>query len=131
MQTVTSSDVAKNFAAFIDRAKREPILVTAYGRPQIVMMSVEEYERLRRLDQRAIATAELPQDMCRAIAAAEAPSEAARFNHEVEGHCVFRNCYFHFAFSRERSHIVSVCSVSLGSPTCFQGSVTFMSDCRT
>lgn len=85
MQTVTSSDVAKNFGAFTDRAKRDPIQVTAYGRPQIVMMSVEEYERLRRLDRRVIATAELPQDLRRAIAAAEAPAEAARFNHEVEG----------------------------------------------
>lgn len=85
MESVTSTEAAKNFGGITDRAKRAPIQITSHRRPQIVMLPVEEYERLRRLDRRVIATAALPQDLRDAIAGSEAPPPAARFNHEAEG----------------------------------------------
>lgn len=49
MQTLTSRDVQTRFGAVLDLAKREPITITQYGRPVIVMMSVEEALQLQSL----------------------------------------------------------------------------------
>ncbi len=42
MKTLPSRDVQNRFGAVLDTAKREPVTVTQYGRPVVVMMSVEE-----------------------------------------------------------------------------------------
>jgi prevent-host-death family protein len=47
MQSLTSRDVQTRFGAVLDLAKREPITITQYGRPVIVMMSVEEAKQLQ------------------------------------------------------------------------------------
>lgn len=47
MQSLTSRDVQTRFGAVLDMAKREPITITQYGRPVIVMMSVEEAQQLQ------------------------------------------------------------------------------------
>jgi prevent-host-death family protein len=49
MQTLTSRDVQTRFGAVLDLAKREPITITQYGRPVIVMMSLEEAKHLQSL----------------------------------------------------------------------------------
>ncbi len=49
MQTLTSRDVQTRFGAVLDLAKREPITITQYGRPVIVMMSLEEAQQLQSL----------------------------------------------------------------------------------
>ncbi len=47
MQILTSRDVQTRFGAVLDLAKREPITITQYGRPVIVMMSLEEAQQLQ------------------------------------------------------------------------------------
>jgi len=47
------------------------------------MLSVEEFERLRRRDRRAVRVEALPEDIVDAIAAATAPAEARRFDDEL------------------------------------------------
>lgn len=47
MLNLTSRDVQTRFGAVLDMAKREPITITQYGRPVIVMMSVEEAQQLQ------------------------------------------------------------------------------------
>ena len=42
MKTLPSREVQTRFGAVLDTAKREPVTVTQYGRPVVVMMSVEE-----------------------------------------------------------------------------------------
>lgn len=42
MKTLASREVQTRFGAVLDAAKREPVLVTQYGRPAVVMMSVDE-----------------------------------------------------------------------------------------
>lgn len=42
MKTLASREVQTRFGAVLDTAKREPVLVTQYGRPVVVMMGVEE-----------------------------------------------------------------------------------------
>jgi hypothetical protein len=47
------------------------------------MLSVEEYERLRRRDRQAMRVEDLPDELVDAIAAAEPPAEARRFDDEL------------------------------------------------
>ncbi len=42
MKTLPSREVQTRFGAVLDAAKREPVTVTQYGRPVVVMMGVEE-----------------------------------------------------------------------------------------
>ena len=46
---LTSRDVQTRFGAVLDLAKREPITITQYGRPVIVMMSVEDAKEVQQL----------------------------------------------------------------------------------
>ena len=41
MQTLTSRDVQTRFGAVIDLAKREPITVTQYGRPSVMIVPLD------------------------------------------------------------------------------------------
>ena len=41
MKTFPSREVQTRFGAVLDAAKREPVTVTQYGRPVVVMMSVD------------------------------------------------------------------------------------------
>lgn len=47
MQAFSSTDVAKRFGAIAQIVQREPVSVQSHGRPQLVMLSPQEYARLR------------------------------------------------------------------------------------
>ena len=47
MRSVSSLDAKNRFGALLDAAKRAPVTVTKKGRPAAVVMSIEEYERMR------------------------------------------------------------------------------------
>ena len=49
MRTFTSADAKNNFGELIDAARAAPVAITKYDRPVIVVMAVEEYERLKAL----------------------------------------------------------------------------------
>ena len=50
MQTLTAKDAKYGFGRLIDLARAAPVTVTKHGRPVVVVLSVEEYERLKALD---------------------------------------------------------------------------------
>ena len=52
MQTLSAKDAKYGFGRLIDLARAEPVAVAKHGRPVVVVMAVEEYERLKALDQR-------------------------------------------------------------------------------
>ncbi len=54
MTIVTSAEAQKNFGRYRERALAEPVVVTQYGKPSVVIISAEEYERLKELDQRVM-----------------------------------------------------------------------------
>lgn len=85
MQYFNSTEVAKKFGAIAQLVQTEPVCVQSYGRPQMVMLSPAEYERLRRQDRRVYSTDQLPAGLRAGIAAAKPSAEAAAFNDEVEG----------------------------------------------
>lgn len=84
MQFINSTEAAKKFGAIAQLVQTEPVCVEAHGRPQMVMLSPVEYERLRRQDRRVYSTSALPTSLRAAIAAAQPSAHAARFNHEVK-----------------------------------------------
>ncbi|RWD43431.1 MAG: type II toxin-antitoxin system Phd/YefM family antitoxin [Mesorhizobium sp.] len=47
MQSMSAKDAKYGFGRLIDLARSEPVTVEKHGRPVVVVMAVEEYERLR------------------------------------------------------------------------------------
>lgn len=46
MQTLTAKDAKYSFGRLIDLARTAPVAVAKHGRPVVVVMAIEEYERL-------------------------------------------------------------------------------------
>jgi prevent-host-death family protein len=47
MRTVSASEAKQNFAAVLDAAQREPIMIRRHDREIAVVLSPQDYERLR------------------------------------------------------------------------------------
>ena len=64
MNTVTASELQKNFGKYQAQARREPIKVTSHGRDSVVLISVEDYERYKSIDDRvSMSIVDLPKDI--------------------------------------------------------------------
>ncbi|MGC1644571.1 MAG: type II toxin-antitoxin system Phd/YefM family antitoxin [Candidatus Sulfotelmatobacter sp.] len=50
MKTVTATDAKQRLAALLDAAQREPVLIRRQNRDVAVIMSAEEYDRIRRIN---------------------------------------------------------------------------------
>jgi prevent-host-death family protein len=50
MKTLTAKDAKYGFGRLIDLARAEPVLIAKHGRPVVVVMAVEEFERLKGRD---------------------------------------------------------------------------------
>ena len=48
MQTMSAKDAKNSFGLLLDRARAEPVQVEKHGRPVVVVVSVEEFQRLSR-----------------------------------------------------------------------------------
>ena len=83
MQRITSREFQRNFGRCQDDALREPLAITRNGRDRLVILSVDEYERLKRRDRQALAVEDLSDEEIEAIARAEPPAEAAEYDHEL------------------------------------------------
>ena len=79
---VTAAEVGKNFGQFADKALVEPVTITKYGREHLVLLSADEYARLKRRDRHVYRVGEIPDDLVEAIRQAEPPVETAAFDHE-------------------------------------------------
>ena len=63
MIRVTSAEFQKTFGLLADKAMTVPIAITKHGRDHLVMLSADEYARLRRRSRRVHLAAELPDDV--------------------------------------------------------------------
>lgn len=50
MKTVTAADLQKQFGTYRDMALGEPVSITHHGRETLVMLSAEEYKRLKTIE---------------------------------------------------------------------------------
>lgn len=81
--TVPAAEVQRNFGRYQDQAVIRPVRVTSHGRARVMMISVEEYERLKRRDRVALRVEELSEDVIKAIRRARPPAQAKRYDREV------------------------------------------------
>jgi prevent-host-death family protein len=53
VKTLTAKDAKYGFGRLIDLARAQPVIIAKHGRPVVVVIAVEEFERLKALDQSA------------------------------------------------------------------------------
>ncbi len=82
--SVTSAEFQKNFGRYREAAIREAVTITNHGRDSLVLLSADEYRRLKKRDREVLHVAELSDQDIEAISAAEIPAETAAFDHELE-----------------------------------------------
>lgn len=82
MLTITSVDFQRHFGRYQDEALKEPIAITRNGRERLVVLSTEEYHRLKRRDRRVMGLEAFTAADLEAIRQAETPPEAAAFDDE-------------------------------------------------
>jgi prevent-host-death family protein len=85
MITISSVEFQRNFGRYQDVALIEPVAITRNGRERVVVLSVEEYQRLKRRDRQVLGLEDFTEADLQAIRAAEPPPEAAAFDHETAG----------------------------------------------
>ena len=83
MARVPASEFQRQFGRLRGVAHREAVIVTSHGRDDVVLVSAEEYQRLRNLDRRAIHVSQLSDEEVAALDAVEMPAATARYNHEM------------------------------------------------
>jgi prevent-host-death family protein len=73
MAVVTSAEAQKNFGRYREQALAEPVIVTQYGKPSVVIISAAEYQRLKELDRRVMRLDEMSDAEIEEMAEAEIP----------------------------------------------------------
>jgi hypothetical protein len=58
----TVGKLVRQFARYSDMALAKPVLVTRNGRPRNVLLSVEEYDRLKTYDRQAFMAEDTPDE---------------------------------------------------------------------
>ena len=76
--TLSASEFQDRVGEALDRSLSQPVLITKHGRPRNVVLSYDEYERLRARDRRAVRAEDLTDED---IAAIEASEMAPGFEH--------------------------------------------------
>lgn len=73
---VTASEFQNAFGALSDKARHQPVIITRHGRDSLVVLPVEEWERLKRRDREVGLTADLSDEWIEAVRNAPAPTPA-------------------------------------------------------
>ena len=85
MIRMTEAEAQRGFRALADRAKHEPVTVTAPdGRDEFVVLPAEEYARLKRRDRRVGLTEDLPEEWVEAVRNAKVPNKFAALDAELK-----------------------------------------------
>ncbi len=81
---ITNADFLKNYEAVADKAQSEPIVITEDGRDRLVVMSADEYERLRRRDRRVVKLEDFTDDEMALIAQTAVSPEDQHLDDELK-----------------------------------------------
>lgn len=81
---VSSAEFQKKFGSLTDKALTEPVTITHNGRDRLVLMSVEEYDRLKRRDRRVVRLEDFTDEEMALIAQAEVPAEYVNLDAELK-----------------------------------------------
>ena len=83
MVRISSAEFQKNIGRYQDVALTQAVTVTRNGRDRTVLISCEEYQRLKRRDRQVMSLDDFTQDDIAAIEQAQPPAEASAHNDEV------------------------------------------------
>lgn len=81
---VSSAEFLDSYEALIEKASAEPVIINRNGRDHVVLLSIEEYDRLKRRDRRVYRTEDLTAEQMEALARAEVPAEFHHLNDELK-----------------------------------------------
>ncbi|WP_295393511.1 type II toxin-antitoxin system Phd/YefM family antitoxin [uncultured Thiodictyon sp.] len=84
MLTVTATELQRHFGRYRGSALQEPVAITADGQQSLVLLSAEEYRRLKRRDQEAFSVESLSDAELTAIAQARVPESYAHLDGELD-----------------------------------------------
>jgi prevent-host-death family protein len=80
---VSAAEFHRNIGAYQDMAITKAVTITKNGRDRTVLISAEEYARLKRRDRRVIATGELSERQIAALRTAKVPDQYADLDREL------------------------------------------------
>jgi prevent-host-death family protein len=84
MIKVPAAEFQRNIGRYQDMALTQPVAVTRNGRERTVMISVEEYHRLKRRDRRVMSLEDFTDADIAALEAARAPESSKAFDGELD-----------------------------------------------
>ncbi|ATQ69830.1 MULTISPECIES: type II toxin-antitoxin system Phd/YefM family antitoxin [Methylosinus] len=84
MLKVSAADFQRNIGRYQDIALREPVAVTRNGRESCVLLSVDEYQRLKRRDRRVLAVEDFSEEDIAALEKAEVPAGYEHLDEELK-----------------------------------------------
>lgn len=83
MITISSAEFQRNFGRYQDEALTQPVTITRNGRERVVMLSVEEYRRLRRRARVALPVGALSDAELEAIAGTDMAPQHQHLDREL------------------------------------------------
>jgi prevent-host-death family protein len=81
---ISWADVQKQFESVADQTLTEPVTITRDGRDRLVLMSVEEYDRLKRRDRRVVRLEDFTDEEMALVAQADVPADYACLDDELK-----------------------------------------------
>ena len=84
MVRIPEAELQKGFRALADRARREPVAITTDDGRELVVLSAEEYTRLKQRDRRVGLTEDLPDEWVEAVRSAKVPDEFSSLDAELK-----------------------------------------------
>ena len=85
MMRMTEAELQRGLGALAEKARHEPVTITTPdGRDEVVVLSPEEYARLKRRDRRVGLTEDLPEEWIEAVRNAKVPDEFATLDDQLK-----------------------------------------------
>ena len=84
MLTVSAAEFQRHFGRYQDEALKQPLSITRNGRERLIVLAVDEYQRLKRRDREVLAVGDLSDADLAAIAATEMDPRHDHLNVELE-----------------------------------------------
>lgn len=81
---VSAAEFQRNIGRYQDLALRQPVAVTRNGRESCVLLSTEEYRRLKRRDREVLSIDDFSDADAEGVRRAEAPAELAAYDSELK-----------------------------------------------
>jgi len=84
MIKVSAAEFQRNIGRYQDMALTQPVVVARNGRERTVMISIEEYHRLKRRDRRVMGLEDFTDEDIAALEETRAPEASKAFDSELK-----------------------------------------------